>query len=100
MNIREPPSYGDVSNQLAVDFWSLLKREWTDSGTFKPNSEITVAARPRTPAAAQPRKEVAVATAQAWEPGDDICPPWPWWWHGPRPNWLDDSVLESVARSW
>jgi hypothetical protein len=30
----------------------------------------------------------------AWEPGDDICPPWPWWWHGPRPHWLDDSVLE------
>jgi hypothetical protein len=28
------------------------------------------------------------------EPGDDICPPWPWWWHGPRPRWLDDSVLE------
>jgi hypothetical protein len=30
----------------------------------------------------------------AWEPGDDICPPWPWWWHGPRPHWLDDRILE------
>lgn len=23
----------------------------------------------------------------AWEPGDDICPPWPWPWPGPRPFW-------------
>jgi hypothetical protein len=30
----------------------------------------------------------------AFEPGDDICPPWPWWWHGPRPHWLDDRVLQ------
>lgn len=34
-----------------------------------------------------------MATA-SWEPGDDICPPWPWWWRGPRPPWLDDRVLE------
>jgi C1A family cysteine protease len=40
------PSWGDhgygalpydyVTNQLAVDFWSLLKEEWTDTGAFKP----------------------------------------------------------------
>jgi C1A family cysteine protease len=28
--------YDYVSNQLAVDFWSLLKQEWTDTGAFKP----------------------------------------------------------------
>jgi C1A family cysteine protease len=40
------PSWGDhgygalpydyVSKQLAVDFWSLVKQEWTDTGVFKP----------------------------------------------------------------
>jgi C1A family cysteine protease len=40
------PSWGDhgygalpydyVTNQLAVDFWSLVKEEWTDTGAFKP----------------------------------------------------------------
>jgi C1A family cysteine protease len=28
--------YNYVSNQLAVDFWSMLKQEWTDTGAFKP----------------------------------------------------------------
>lgn len=32
----------------------------------------------------------------AFEPGDDICPPWPWWWRrpGPPPPWWDDSLVE------
>ena len=32
----------------------------------------------------------------AWEPGDDICPPWPWWkkWPGPRPPWWDQRLVE------
>ena len=29
-----------------------------------------------------------------WEPGDDICPPWPWHWHGPRPPWWDDLIID------
>jgi len=28
--------YDYVSKQLAVDFWSMLKHEWTDTGAFKP----------------------------------------------------------------
>ena len=28
--------YDYVTNHLAVDFWSLLKQEWTDTGVFKP----------------------------------------------------------------
>jgi C1A family cysteine protease len=28
--------YDYVSRQLAVDFWSMLKQEWTDTGVFKP----------------------------------------------------------------
>ncbi len=28
--------YDYVTTQLAVDFWSLLKQEWTDTGVFKP----------------------------------------------------------------
>ena len=32
----------------------------------------------------------------AWEPGDDICPPWPWWkkWPGPRPPWWDQRLID------
>jgi hypothetical protein len=30
----------------------------------------------------------------AWEPGDDICPPWPWPWPGPRPPWWDERLTE------
>jgi hypothetical protein len=32
----------------------------------------------------------------AWEPGDDICPPWPWWkpWPGPRPPWWDTRLVK------
>lgn len=40
------PSWGDhgygalpydyVTNRLAVDFWSLVKQDWTDTGAFKP----------------------------------------------------------------
>jgi hypothetical protein len=31
-----------------------------------------------------------------WEPGDDICPPWPWWkhWPGPRPPWWDRGIVK------
>ena len=29
-----------------------------------------------------------------WEPGDDICPPW-WPWHGPRPKWWDDRLIDA-----
>ncbi len=34
----------------------------------------------------------------AYEPGDDICPPWPWWkhWPGPRPPWWD-AKLKSLG---
>jgi C1A family cysteine protease len=28
--------YDYISHQLAVDFWSMLKQEWTDTGAFKP----------------------------------------------------------------
>jgi C1A family cysteine protease len=28
--------YDYVTNRLAVDFWSLVKQEWTDTGSFKP----------------------------------------------------------------
>jgi C1A family cysteine protease len=28
--------YDYVINRLAVDFWSLVKEQWTDTGTFKP----------------------------------------------------------------
>ena len=28
--------YDYVTNKLAVDFWSLVKQEWTDTGSFKP----------------------------------------------------------------
>jgi hypothetical protein len=33
----------------------------------------------------------------AWEPGDDICPPWPWYWHrpGPPPPWWDEKLIDS-----
>ncbi len=32
----------------------------------------------------------------AFEPGDDICPPWPWWWRrpGPPPPWWDENLTE------
>lgn len=32
----------------------------------------------------------------AFEPGDDICPPWPWWKHfpGPRPPWWDTKLVK------
>ena len=29
-----------------------------------------------------------------WEPGDDICPPWPWHWHGPRPPWWVEEIID------
>ena len=32
-----------------------------------------------------------------WEPGDDICPPWPWWkhWPGPPPPpWWDQRLAK------
>lgn len=33
--------------------------------------------------------------AVAFEPGDDICPPWPWPpWPWPRQKWLDDEVID------
>ena len=28
--------YDYVTHQLAVDFWSLIKQEWTNTGAFKP----------------------------------------------------------------
>ena len=33
----------------------------------------------------------------AWEPGDDICPPWPWWkrWPGPRPPWWNERLTRA-----
>jgi hypothetical protein len=54
---------------------------------------------------------LAHGAAEAWEPGDDICPPWPWWrrgsisfkpqpdpWRGkPEPDpWRDLSASERV----
>jgi hypothetical protein len=30
----------------------------------------------------------------AWEPGDDICPPWPPW-RGPRPPWWSESFVKA-----
>lgn len=32
-----------------------------------------------------------------WEPGDDICPPWPWWkrWPGPRPPWWNERLTRA-----
>lgn len=33
-------------------------------------------------------------SAAEWEPGDDICPPW-WPWHGPRPKWWDEVIIDA-----
>jgi len=39
-----------------------------------------------------------MARSARFEPGDDICPPWPWWkhWPRPRPPWWNER-LEHVG---
>ena len=36
----------------------------------------------------------------AWEPGDEICPPWPWPWPGPRPWQTSDFVRGPQPEPW
>lgn len=42
-------------------------------------------------------KQAGASLMAAWEPGDELCPPWPWPWPGPWP-WVD--VLDPEPVPW
>jgi hypothetical protein len=44
-------------------------------------------------------KLAGASLVDAWEPGDDICPPWPWPWPGPRP-WPWFQVVDPEPHPW